>query len=62
MAELINLRTARKRAQRRQDEARAEANRLTHAQPKHLRKLKPHNRQKPTAISTSTGSNRGNDR
>jgi hypothetical protein len=39
MPELINLRTARKRAQQRQDEARASANRLAHGQPKHVRKL-----------------------
>jgi hypothetical protein len=37
MAELINLRTARKRAKRRQDEALADANRLAHGQPKHQR-------------------------
>ncbi len=39
MAEPVNLRTARKRAQRRQDERTAEVNRLAHGQPKHLRKL-----------------------
>lgn len=39
MAELINLRTARKRAKRQQDEQRASANRLAHGQPVHLRKL-----------------------
>ncbi|HZL41594.1 MAG TPA: DUF4169 family protein [Pseudolabrys sp.] len=39
MAELINLRTARKRAKQRQDAARADANRLAHGQPKHVRKL-----------------------
>jgi hypothetical protein len=38
MTELINLRAARKRAKRQQDETRAEANRLAHGQPKHLRK------------------------
>ena len=39
MAELVNLRTARKRAKRRQDDQRADANRLAHGQPKHQRKL-----------------------
>ena len=39
MAELVNLRTIRKRAQRREDDARATANRLTHGTPTHLRKL-----------------------
>ena len=39
MAELVNLRTARKRAQREQDDQRAHANRLAHGQPKRLRKL-----------------------
>jgi hypothetical protein len=37
MAEVINLRRARKRAERDKDEQRAEANRLAHGQPKHLR-------------------------
>lgn len=39
MAELVNLRTARKRAKRQQDEQRANANRLIHGQPKHVRAL-----------------------
>lgn len=39
MAELVNLRTVRKRAKRRQDEERASANRLIHGQPKHIRAL-----------------------
>ena len=39
MAELVNLRTARKRAEKRQAERRADANRLAHGQPKHRRKL-----------------------
>ena len=39
MAELINLRTARKRAKQRQDDLRADANRLAHGQPKQRRKL-----------------------
>ena len=38
-AELVNLRTVRKRAKRRQDEQRADANRLLHGQSKHVRKL-----------------------
>ena len=39
MAELINLRMARKRAKRRQNDSRAVANRTAQAQPKRLRKL-----------------------
>lgn len=39
MAKLVNLRTARKRAKRRADEQRADANRLAHGQPNHQRKL-----------------------
>jgi hypothetical protein len=39
MAEPVNLRTARKRAKQRQDDTRAEANRLMHGRPKHLGKL-----------------------
>ena len=39
MAELVNLRIARKRNQRRLEDSRAEINRLAHAQPKRLRKL-----------------------
>jgi Domain of unknown function (DUF4169) len=39
MAELVNLRTARKRAKRQQDERHAEANRLASGQPKHIREL-----------------------
>jgi hypothetical protein len=39
MAELINLRTARKRAQRREDDLRAASNRLKHGQQKSQRKL-----------------------
>ena len=40
MSDLVNLRIARKRAEKRQDELRAAANRLVHGQPKHQRKLK----------------------
>ena len=39
MVELVNLRMARKRAKRRQDDARADTNRLAHGQSKHRRKL-----------------------
>ncbi|MDO9411132.1 MAG: DUF4169 family protein [Pseudolabrys sp.] len=39
MAELVNLRLARKRASRQQEEQRASANRLAHGQPKNLRQL-----------------------
>jgi hypothetical protein len=39
MAELVNLRIARKRAKKRQDDLRADANHLAHGQPKHRRKL-----------------------
>ena len=40
MAELINLRNARRRAERLKKEREAEANRLAHGQPKHLRDLR----------------------
>jgi hypothetical protein len=39
MAEVVNLRTARKRAKRNQDDLRADSNRLAHGQPKGARKL-----------------------
>jgi hypothetical protein len=39
MAELVNLRTVRKQAKRRHSDQQANANRLAHGQPKHLRKL-----------------------
>lgn len=39
MADLVNLRIARKRAKKRQDDLQADANRLAHGQPKHRRKL-----------------------
>jgi hypothetical protein len=39
MAELINLRTARKQAKRRQDAEHAQAHRAAYGQPKRLRKL-----------------------
>jgi hypothetical protein len=40
MAELINLRNARRRAERVRKDREAEANRLAHGQPKHLRALR----------------------
>ena len=46
MAELVNLRTARKRAVRRDDEQRASANRVAHGQPKDLRRLNAAEREK----------------
>ncbi len=46
MTELVNLRTARKRAKRRHDETQAAANRFAHSQPKHLRKLEAAREQK----------------
>ena len=46
MAELINLRAARKRAKQRQHDTRAEANRLLHGRPKHQRKLRTERRAK----------------
>ena len=39
MGDLINLRTVRKRGQRKRDEAQAASNRLTHGQPKQQRDL-----------------------
>jgi Domain of unknown function (DUF4169) len=39
MVELVNLRIARKRAKKRQDDLRADTNRLAHGRPKHRRKL-----------------------
>lgn len=39
MAELVNLRIARKRAKKWQDDLRADTNRLAHGQPKRRRKL-----------------------
>ena len=39
MADVVNLRRARKQADRQDSEQRAQTNRLAHGQPKHLRKL-----------------------
>lgn len=57
MAELVNLRTARKRATRRKDEQDANASRLAHGQPKHIRKLQAAEQEKPVALSICTASN-----
>jgi hypothetical protein len=46
MAELVNLRSVRKRAKRRADDQRAASSRLTHGQPKSQRKLQAAQRQK----------------
>lgn len=46
MAELINLRMARKRARQRQDDTRAQASRLAHGQPKGQRKFEAARREK----------------
>lgn len=40
MAEVVNLRTVRKQAKRKRDEARASANRLAYGQPKAVNALK----------------------
>jgi hypothetical protein len=40
MAEVVNLRQARKRAERQKKQARAEENRLVHGQPKSIREQK----------------------
>ena len=46
MADPVNLRTARKRAKRRQDDERARANRLAHGRSAHVRKLQEATRAK----------------
>ena len=46
MAELVNLRAVRKRAKRQKNGERAQANRLIHGQPKHLRQLETARQQK----------------
>ncbi len=46
MAELVNLRTVRKRVSRRADAARASTNRLFYGQPKHARDLAAAQRRK----------------
>jgi hypothetical protein len=39
MADVVNLRAARKQAKRKQSDRKAELNRIAHGQPKHLRDL-----------------------
>ena len=39
MADVVNLRTARKQAKRQQSDLSAQANRIAHGQPKHVRQL-----------------------
>ncbi|MFN3657112.1 MAG: DUF4169 family protein [Pseudolabrys sp.] len=46
MAEVINLRNARKRAKREQDDRTAEANRLAHGVPTHVRLTEARKREK----------------
>ncbi len=46
MSDVVNLRAARKRAKRRQEDARADANRIVHGQPKRSRKLEVARREK----------------
>jgi len=46
MAELINLRAARKRAKRQTKDALAQASRLAHGQPKRLRQLETARKEK----------------
>ena len=46
MAELINLRTARKRARRRDDDSRAAGNRVAHGQPKSQAELEAARKEK----------------
>jgi len=46
MAEVINLRTVRKRAKRQQHDQRANANRVAFGEPKHVRKLETEQRAK----------------
>ncbi len=46
MADIVNLRTARKQAKRQQGERSAQANRIAHGQPKHLRDLEDAQKEK----------------
>ena len=62
MAEVINLRTARKRAKRLEDDARANANRLAHGQPQHVRKLETAQRDKAAKTLDQHRMDRGDDR
>jgi hypothetical protein len=62
MTELINLRAARKRAKRQQDEMRAAVSRLAHGQPKHLRKRKAAERAKAERDLERHWIDKGDDR
>ena len=58
MAGVVNLRTERKRAKRRQAEQEAAANRLAHGRPKAARNLNRAQSDKYREASTNTGSRR----
>jgi hypothetical protein len=62
MAEVVNLRTARKRAKRQQDDERASANRLVHGQPGHVRKLEAAQQDKARRDLDQHRMERGNGR
>jgi Domain of unknown function (DUF4169) len=62
MAELINLRAARKRTKRQQDDLRARTNRLAHGQPKNLRKLETAERAKAERVLDRLRIDRGDGR
>ena len=46
MTDVVNLRAARKRAKRQEEQARAQAKRLAHGQPKYLRQVEAATRAK----------------
>ena len=56
MAEVINLRTVRKRDKRRRHDQSARANRLAFGLPNTTERLKPHTKPKPVATSIGIGS------
>jgi hypothetical protein len=62
MAEVINLRTVRKRAKRLDDAACANTNRLAHGQPKHVRKLETAQQKKAVKHLDQHRMDRGDDR
>ena len=62
MAELVNLRQPRKRAQRQQEEARASANRLAHGQPKDARALADATRKQADRLLDGHRLEQGDDR
>ena len=62
MAELINLRTARKRALREKEAQRAQANRLTHGQSKNVRALETAVRRKASQDLDGHRMDKGDDR